>query len=145
MSATKLVIYHGGSWVGNCYEGGMIKWVNVHRDLSCDALVKLVQDVAKVDAARYNLQLCSLAFTNSGIAHSRFENDNNVSYIMANKSNVNSSVPLETPEVNPSMGLDTLAVNSVLVGQVLVIVPTVATTTPAINSFVRNMHDLVMN
>ncbi|KAK2658125.1 hypothetical protein Ddye_011177, partial [Dipteronia dyeriana] len=38
--------------VDNCYEGGMIKWVNVRRGLSYDALVKLVQDVAKVDAAR---------------------------------------------------------------------------------------------
>ncbi|KAK2655336.1 hypothetical protein Ddye_008388 [Dipteronia dyeriana] len=51
MSATKLVIYHGGSWVGNCYEGGMTKWVNVPRGLSYGVLVKLVQDVAKVDAA----------------------------------------------------------------------------------------------
>ncbi|KAK2661382.1 hypothetical protein Ddye_007915 [Dipteronia dyeriana] len=79
IGATKLVIYHSGSWVGNCYEGGMTKWVNVPRGLSYDALVKLVQDVVKVDTARYNLQLCSLAFTNSGTTRPRIENDNDVS------------------------------------------------------------------
>ncbi|KAK2642171.1 hypothetical protein Ddye_023934 [Dipteronia dyeriana] len=62
MDATKLVIYHGGSWVGNCYEGGMTKLVNVPICVSYDALVKLVEDVAKVDVARYNLQLWPLAF-----------------------------------------------------------------------------------
>ncbi|TXG51801.1 hypothetical protein EZV62_024325 [Acer yangbiense] len=60
MDTKRLVIYHGGSWVGNCYEGGLTKWVNVPRGLTYDALVKLVQDVAKVDAARYTIELCSL-------------------------------------------------------------------------------------
>ncbi|KAK2648609.1 hypothetical protein Ddye_016098 [Dipteronia dyeriana] len=66
MDATKLVIHHSRSWVGNCYEGGMTKWVNVPRCVSYDGLVKLVEDVAKVDVARFNLQLWSLAFTISG-------------------------------------------------------------------------------
>ncbi|KAK2655368.1 hypothetical protein Ddye_008420 [Dipteronia dyeriana] len=82
MDATKLVIHHGGSWVGNCYEGGMTKWVNVLKGVSYDVLVKLVQDVAKVDVARYNLQLWSLAFTISSTAHPRIENDNDVSCMM---------------------------------------------------------------
>ncbi|KAK2644667.1 hypothetical protein Ddye_019862, partial [Dipteronia dyeriana] len=64
---------------------------------------------------------------------------------MVNKTNVNSGVPLETPEVNPIMSLDTSTVNSLLVGEVRVILPSVATTTPVINSFVRNMSDLVMS
>ncbi|KAK3229262.1 hypothetical protein Dsin_001143 [Dipteronia sinensis] len=82
MGATKLVIYHGGTWVGNCYDGCMTKWVHIPRGLSYDALVKLVQDVAKVDAATYNLELCSLTYTNSGTTRPRIENDNDVSYIM---------------------------------------------------------------
>ncbi|KAK2656421.1 hypothetical protein Ddye_009473 [Dipteronia dyeriana] len=56
----------------------MTKSVNVRRCVSYDALVKLVQDVVKVDAARYNLQLCSLAITISGTAHPRIENDNDI-------------------------------------------------------------------
>ena len=60
MDTKRLVIYHGGSWVGNSYEGGLTKWVHVPRCLTYDALVKLVQDVAKVDAARYTIELCSL-------------------------------------------------------------------------------------
>ncbi|TXG65694.1 hypothetical protein EZV62_006969 [Acer yangbiense] len=63
--------------------------------------------------------------------------------IMANTSNVNSSVPIETPNVNPTVGAS--AVNSVLVGEVPVALPTVASATPAINSFVRNMPDPVMS
>ncbi|KAK2645552.1 hypothetical protein Ddye_020747 [Dipteronia dyeriana] len=82
MDETKLVIHHGGSWVGNCYEGGMTKWVNVPRCVSYDGLVKLVEDVAKVDVARYNLQLWSLTFTISGTARPRIENDNDVSCMM---------------------------------------------------------------
>ncbi|KAK2658167.1 hypothetical protein Ddye_004700 [Dipteronia dyeriana] len=82
MDETKLAIHHGGSWVGNCYEGGMTKWVNVPRCVSYDGLVKLVEDVAKVDVARYNLQLWSLAFTISGTAHPRIVNDNDVSCMM---------------------------------------------------------------
>ncbi|KAK2645733.1 hypothetical protein Ddye_020928 [Dipteronia dyeriana] len=66
MDETKLIIHHGGSWVGNCYESGMTKWVNVPKCVNYDGLVKLVEDVAKVDVARYNLQLWSLAFTISG-------------------------------------------------------------------------------
>ncbi|KAK2659084.1 hypothetical protein Ddye_005617 [Dipteronia dyeriana] len=60
----------------------MTKWVNVPRGVSYDALVKLVQDVAKVDVARYNLQLCSLAFIISATACPRIENDNDVSCMM---------------------------------------------------------------
>ncbi|KAK2642683.1 hypothetical protein Ddye_024446 [Dipteronia dyeriana] len=82
MDATKLVIHHGGSWVSNCYEGGMKKWVTVPRCVSYDGLVKLVEDVAKVDVVRYNLQLWSLAFTISGTARPRIENDNDVSCMM---------------------------------------------------------------
>ncbi|KAK2654176.1 hypothetical protein Ddye_014032 [Dipteronia dyeriana] len=82
MDETKLVIYHGGSWIGNCYEGGMTKWVNVPRCVSYEGLVKLVEDVVKVDVARYNLQLWSLAFTISGTARPRIENDNDVSCMM---------------------------------------------------------------
>ncbi|TXG67847.1 hypothetical protein EZV62_009122 [Acer yangbiense] len=62
---------------------------------------------------------------------------------MANTSNVNSSVPIETPNVNPTVGAS--AVNSVLVDEVPVALPTVASATPAINSFVRNMPDPVMS
>ncbi|KAK2648993.1 hypothetical protein Ddye_016482 [Dipteronia dyeriana] len=82
MGARKLVIHHGGSWVDNCYNGGMTKWVNVRISVSYDSLVKFVQDVVKVDIARYNLQLCSLAFTISGTTHPRIENDNDVSCMM---------------------------------------------------------------
>ncbi|TXG53639.1 hypothetical protein EZV62_018895 [Acer yangbiense] len=53
MDTKRLVIYHGGSWVGNSYEGGLTKWVHVPRGLTYDALVKLVQDVAKVDVASH--------------------------------------------------------------------------------------------
>ncbi|KAK2655997.1 hypothetical protein Ddye_009049 [Dipteronia dyeriana] len=62
---------------------------------------------------------------------------------MADKSNVSSSVPLETPNVNPSVGLDTSAVNSLLMGEVPIVLPSVATIKRAINSLVRNMHDPV--
>ena len=48
---------------------------------------------------------------------------------MANKSNVNSNVPLKTSNANPSVGLDTSAVNSSLVGEVPIVFPSVATTT----------------
>ncbi|KAK2642670.1 hypothetical protein Ddye_024433 [Dipteronia dyeriana] len=82
MDEMKLVIHHGGSWVGNCYEGGMTKWVNVPRCVSYDGLVKLVENVVKVDVARYNLQFWSLAFTISGTARPRIENDNDVSCMM---------------------------------------------------------------
>ncbi|KAK2633754.1 hypothetical protein Ddye_028546 [Dipteronia dyeriana] len=82
MDARKLVIHHDGSCVGNCYEGGMTNWVNVLRGVSYYALVKLVDDVAKVDAARYNLKLWSLAYTTSGTARPRIENDNDVSCMM---------------------------------------------------------------
>ncbi|KAK2661570.1 hypothetical protein Ddye_000144 [Dipteronia dyeriana] len=51
-------------------------------DVSYDCLVKLVEDVAKVNVARYNLQLWSLVFTISGIAHPRIENDNDMSCMM---------------------------------------------------------------
>ncbi|KAK3182782.1 hypothetical protein Dsin_030068 [Dipteronia sinensis] len=82
IGAKKLVIYHGGNWVANCYEGGMIKWVHVPIGLTYDGLVKLVQDIAKVDADRYTLELCSLAFTNSGTARPRIENNKDVSCMM---------------------------------------------------------------
>ncbi|TXG73466.1 hypothetical protein EZV62_002045 [Acer yangbiense] len=78
----RLVIYHGGSWVGNSYEGGLTKWVHVPRGLTYDALVKLVQDVAKIDAARYTIELCSLVSTNIGVARPIIENDNEVSCMM---------------------------------------------------------------
>ncbi|TXG66573.1 hypothetical protein EZV62_007848 [Acer yangbiense] len=60
MDTKRLVIYHGASWVGNCYEGGLTKLVHVPRCLTYDALVKLVQDVAKLDAARYTIELRSV-------------------------------------------------------------------------------------
>ncbi|KAK3198554.1 hypothetical protein Dsin_021969 [Dipteronia sinensis] len=82
MGAKKLVIHHGGSWVANCYEGGMTKWVYVPIGLTYDDLVKLVQDVAKVDAHRSTLELCSLAFTTTGTVRPRIENDNDVSCMM---------------------------------------------------------------
>ncbi|TXG69990.1 hypothetical protein EZV62_004925 [Acer yangbiense] len=62
---------------------------------------------------------------------------------MVNTSNVNSNVPIETPKVNPTVGAS--AVNSVLVGEVPVALATVASATPTINSFVRNMPDPVMS
>ena len=64
---------------------------------------------------------------------------------MADKSNVNTSVPLETPSANPTVGLDTSVVNSVLMRDVPILGPSVATLTSTINSFVRNMGDLVMS
>ena len=82
MDTKRLVDYHGGSWVGNSYEGGLTKWVHVPRGLTYDALVKLVQDVAKVDAARYTIELCSLVSTNIGVARPIIENDNEVSCMM---------------------------------------------------------------
>ncbi|TXG64138.1 hypothetical protein EZV62_011132 [Acer yangbiense] len=82
MDTKRLVIYHGGSLVGNCYKGGLTKWVHVPRGLTYDALVKLVQDVTKVDAARYTIELCSLVCTNSGVARPIIENDNKVSCMM---------------------------------------------------------------
>ncbi|TXG58136.1 hypothetical protein EZV62_015965 [Acer yangbiense] len=63
---------------------------------------------------------------------------------MADKFNVNSSVPLETLNVNPTMGSNASVVNPLLVGEVPIVVPSVATTTLAINSFVRNMPDPMM-
>ncbi|KAK3221585.1 hypothetical protein Dsin_008610 [Dipteronia sinensis] len=82
MGAKKLVIHHGGSWAANCYEGGMTKWVHVPIGLTYDDLVKLVQDVAKVDAHRSTLELCSLTFTTTGTARLRIENDKDVSCMM---------------------------------------------------------------
>ncbi|TXG54110.1 hypothetical protein EZV62_019366 [Acer yangbiense] len=82
MDTKRLVIYHGGSWVGNSYEGGLTKWVHVPRGLTYDALVKLVQDVAKVDTARYTIELCSLVSTNIGVARPIIENDNEVLCMM---------------------------------------------------------------
>ena len=64
---------------------------------------------------------------------------------MVDKSNVNTSVPLETPSANPTVGLDTSVVNSVLVGDVPILGPSMATSTPAINSFMRNTGDPVMS
>ena len=64
---------------------------------------------------------------------------------MADKSNVNTSIPLETPSANMTVRLDTSAVNSVLVGDVPILGPSVATSTPTINSFVRNMVEPVMS
>ena len=64
---------------------------------------------------------------------------------MVDKSNVNTSIPLETPSANPTVGLDTSVVNSVLVGDVPILGPSVTTSTPAINSFVRNLGHLVMS
>ncbi|TXG68214.1 hypothetical protein EZV62_003149 [Acer yangbiense] len=82
MDTKRLVIYHGGSWVGNSYEGGLTKWVHIPRGLTYDALVKLVQNVAKIDAARYTIELHSLVRTNSGVAQPLIENDNEVSCMM---------------------------------------------------------------
>ncbi|TXG73546.1 hypothetical protein EZV62_002125 [Acer yangbiense] len=82
MDTKRLVIYHGGSWVGNCYEGGLTKLVHVPRCLTYEALVKLVQDVAKLDAARYTIELRSVVCTNSGVARPIIENDNEVSCMM---------------------------------------------------------------
>ncbi|TXG53041.1 hypothetical protein EZV62_022210 [Acer yangbiense] len=82
MDTKRLVIYHGGSWVGNRYEGGLIKLVHVPRCLTYDALVKLVQDVAKLDAARCTIELRSVVCTNSGVARPIIENDNEVSCMM---------------------------------------------------------------
>ena len=82
MDTKRLVIYHDGSWVGNCYEGVLTKLVHVPRGLTYDALVKLVQDVAKVDAARYTIELWSLVSMNIGVAQPIIENDNEVSCIM---------------------------------------------------------------
>ncbi|TXG57305.1 hypothetical protein EZV62_018618 [Acer yangbiense] len=59
---------------------------------------------------------------------------------MANTYNVNSSVPIDTSNANPTVGLTASAV-----GEVPVVLPIVASTTPAINSFVRNMPDPVMS
>ena len=64
---------------------------------------------------------------------------------MVDKSNMNTSVPLETLTANPTVELETSVVNSVLAGYVFILGPSVATSTPAINSFVRNMGDLVMS
>ena len=50
--------------------------------MTYDALVKLVQDVAKVDATRYTIELWSLVSTNIGVARPIIENDNEVSCIM---------------------------------------------------------------
>ncbi|KAK3185021.1 hypothetical protein Dsin_032307 [Dipteronia sinensis] len=82
MGAKKLVIHHGGSWAANCYEGGMTKWVHVLIGLTYDDLVKLVQDVAKVEVHRSTLELCSLAFTTTGTARLRIDNDKDVSCMM---------------------------------------------------------------
>ncbi|KAK3204951.1 hypothetical protein Dsin_018997 [Dipteronia sinensis] len=82
MGVKKLVIHHGGSWAANCYEGGMTKWVHVPIGLTYDDFVKLVQDAAKVDAHRSTLELCSLAFTTTGTARPRIENDKDVSCMM---------------------------------------------------------------
>ncbi|TXG51373.1 hypothetical protein EZV62_023897 [Acer yangbiense] len=82
MDTKRLVIYHGGSWVGNYYEGGLTKLVYIPRYLIYDALVKLVQDVAKLDAARYTIELRSVVCTNSGVARPIIENDNEVSCMM---------------------------------------------------------------
>ncbi|TXG67289.1 hypothetical protein EZV62_008564 [Acer yangbiense] len=82
MDTKRLVIYHGGSWVGNCYEGGLTKLVHVPRCLTYDALVKLVQDVTKLDAARYTIELRLVVCTNSGVARPIIENDNEVSCMM---------------------------------------------------------------
>ncbi|KAK3229738.1 hypothetical protein Dsin_001619 [Dipteronia sinensis] len=82
MGAKKLVIHHGGSWAANCYEGGMTKWVHVPISLTYDDLVKLVQDVAKVEDHRSTLELCSLAFTTTGTTRPRIENDKDVSCMM---------------------------------------------------------------
>ncbi|KAK2652620.1 hypothetical protein Ddye_012476 [Dipteronia dyeriana] len=81
--------------MGNCYEGGMTKWVNVPICVSYDGLVKLVEDVVKVDVARYNLQLWSLVFTIRGTIRQRIENDNDVSCMM----NVDKLLPEEGFEV----------------------------------------------
>ncbi|KAK2656973.1 hypothetical protein Ddye_010025 [Dipteronia dyeriana] len=78
MDATKLVIHHGGSWAGNCYEGGMTKWVNVLRGVNYDALVKLVQDVAKVDDVRKQQIVCKM--TNGYSRHFL----TNVTYLLHN-------------------------------------------------------------
>jgi len=67
-----------------------------------------------------------------------------VADIMANISNVNSSVSLKTPNVNPTVESNASAVNPLLIGKVPIVVPSVATTTSAINSFMRNMPDPVM-
>ena len=58
---------------------------------------------------------------------------------------MNTSVPLETPTANPTVELETSVVNSVLARDVFILGPSVATSTLAINSFVRNMGDLVMS
>ncbi|KAK2638718.1 hypothetical protein Ddye_026513 [Dipteronia dyeriana] len=46
------------------------------------ASVFFVQDAAKVDADSYTLELCLLAFMNSGTARPRIENDKDVSCMM---------------------------------------------------------------
>ncbi|KAK0598680.1 hypothetical protein LWI29_036963 [Acer saccharum] len=82
MDETRLIISHGGSWVGNYYDGGETEWALVPRGLTHNALVKAVQDVVNVDVARFNIELWSLVNTNSRLARPKIKNDRDVTCLM---------------------------------------------------------------
>ncbi|TXG55486.1 hypothetical protein EZV62_020742 [Acer yangbiense] len=68
---TKLVITYGGKWVENFYESDETEFLKVHRNLTYNELVKVVQGVANIDLTRFTIVLRTLVDNTPNGAHRR--------------------------------------------------------------------------
>ncbi|TXG68965.1 hypothetical protein EZV62_003900 [Acer yangbiense] len=87
---TKLVITYGGKWVGNFYEGGETEFLKVHRNLSYDELLKVVQGVANVDLRRFTIELRTLVDTGVRFrpAQPKIKDDSDVKMLLCDDQHV---------------------------------------------------------
>ncbi|TXG62181.1 hypothetical protein EZV62_013544 [Acer yangbiense] len=87
---TKLVITYGGKWVGNFYEGGETEFLKVHRNLSYDELLRVVQGVANVDLRRFTIELRTLVDTGVRFrpARPKIKDDSDVEMLLCDDQHV---------------------------------------------------------
>ncbi|TXG69381.1 hypothetical protein EZV62_004316 [Acer yangbiense] len=81
---TKLVITYGGKWVGNFYKGGETEFLKVHKNLTYDELLRVVQGVANVDLRRFTIELRTLVDTGVRLrpARPKIKDDSDVEMLL---------------------------------------------------------------
>ncbi|TXG52692.1 hypothetical protein EZV62_021861 [Acer yangbiense] len=87
---TKLVITYGGKWVGNFYEGGETEFLKVHKNLTYDELLRVVQGVANVDLRRFTIDLRTLVDTGVRLrpARPKIKDDSDVEMLLCDDQHV---------------------------------------------------------
>ncbi|TXG69643.1 hypothetical protein EZV62_004578 [Acer yangbiense] len=87
---TKLVITYGGKWVGNFYEGGETEFLKVHKNLTYDELLRVVQGVANVDLRRFTIELRTLVDTSVRLrpARPKIKDDSDVEMLLCDDQHV---------------------------------------------------------